>query len=397
MRIGRIRSDGQFDIVWDSRRPVRPTPFPDARSRAEWEAFLNTLFNRWGGRWVNEDRRKAEANRERHGRLSVQLIAWFLAIALVPLAIVTVSTYLAAERALRDQVTTSPMRRQTSGLRSPPTCASASRTSRSRMPGTIAALEDLGRVPVSRPHPAGNSTRSTALSAVSSYYQEAFGYDDLLLVVPDGRVVFSARARTLRASICAPIHTGPQAWASRSIALGLSGHRFLRLRASSAGDIEQFLGAPSSASTLLGVVILRLDGARDPRIVSDRTGLGETGETLLNRRIGDEAVIMVPVRGGLDPPFTRRVALGSRSASTQRAVQGSRGEGVVIDHWNRRVLAVWRYVPALAAGLVVKIDANEAYAPIRQLALLAIILAGTTIALVVVAAVPSRGRSPIRS
>ena len=35
-------------------------------------------------------------------RLSVQLIAWFLAIALVPLAIVTVSTYLAAERALID-------------------------------------------------------------------------------------------------------------------------------------------------------------------------------------------------------------------------------------------------------------------------------------------------------
>ena len=54
VRIGRIRSDGQFDIVWDSGRPVRPTPFPAYRSRADWETFLNTLFNRWGGRWVNE-------------------------------------------------------------------------------------------------------------------------------------------------------------------------------------------------------------------------------------------------------------------------------------------------------------------------------------------------------
>jgi urea transport system substrate-binding protein len=54
VRIGRIRSDGQFDIVWDSRRPVRPTPFPAYRSRAEWETFLTTLFDRWGGRWVNE-------------------------------------------------------------------------------------------------------------------------------------------------------------------------------------------------------------------------------------------------------------------------------------------------------------------------------------------------------
>jgi urea transport system substrate-binding protein len=55
VRIGRIRADGQFDIVWDSGRPVRPTPFPAYRSRAEWDAFLATLFERWGGRWVNEE------------------------------------------------------------------------------------------------------------------------------------------------------------------------------------------------------------------------------------------------------------------------------------------------------------------------------------------------------
>ena len=54
VRIGRVRDDGQFEIVWDSGRPVRPTPFPAYRSRAEWEAFLTTLFVRWGGRWVNE-------------------------------------------------------------------------------------------------------------------------------------------------------------------------------------------------------------------------------------------------------------------------------------------------------------------------------------------------------
>jgi urea transport system substrate-binding protein len=54
VRIGRIRGDGQFDIVWTSGRPVRPTPFPAYRSRAEWEAFLTTLFDRWGGRWANE-------------------------------------------------------------------------------------------------------------------------------------------------------------------------------------------------------------------------------------------------------------------------------------------------------------------------------------------------------
>ncbi|HVS03484.1 MAG TPA: urea ABC transporter substrate-binding protein [Thermoanaerobaculia bacterium] len=52
VRIGRVRPDGQFDVVWSSGRPVRPTPFPAYRSRAEWEAFLSGWFDRWGGQWA---------------------------------------------------------------------------------------------------------------------------------------------------------------------------------------------------------------------------------------------------------------------------------------------------------------------------------------------------------
>ena len=52
VRVGRIKSDGQFDIVWDSGKPVRPVPYPSYRSRAEWEAFLNALHGRWRG-WAN--------------------------------------------------------------------------------------------------------------------------------------------------------------------------------------------------------------------------------------------------------------------------------------------------------------------------------------------------------
>jgi len=51
--IGRIRGDGQFDIVWTSRTAVRPVPFPISRSRLEWERFVGDLFQAWGGRWAN--------------------------------------------------------------------------------------------------------------------------------------------------------------------------------------------------------------------------------------------------------------------------------------------------------------------------------------------------------
>jgi urea transport system substrate-binding protein len=49
--IGRVRSDGQFDIVWSSRTAVRPVPFPISRSRPEWEAFVSDLQRSWGGQW----------------------------------------------------------------------------------------------------------------------------------------------------------------------------------------------------------------------------------------------------------------------------------------------------------------------------------------------------------
>jgi urea transport system substrate-binding protein len=43
VRIGRARSDGQFDIVWQSRAAIHPAPFPFYRSRAEWLAAAGDL------------------------------------------------------------------------------------------------------------------------------------------------------------------------------------------------------------------------------------------------------------------------------------------------------------------------------------------------------------------
>jgi urea transport system substrate-binding protein len=51
--IGRVREDGQFDVVWSSRTAVRPVPFPLSPSRADWERFVTDLYRAWGGRWAN--------------------------------------------------------------------------------------------------------------------------------------------------------------------------------------------------------------------------------------------------------------------------------------------------------------------------------------------------------
>ena len=53
VRLGRIRTDGQFDVVWSSEHPVRPVPYPVYRQKAEWDEFLLALYKGWGGRWMN--------------------------------------------------------------------------------------------------------------------------------------------------------------------------------------------------------------------------------------------------------------------------------------------------------------------------------------------------------
>jgi urea transport system substrate-binding protein len=46
--LGRIRADGQFEVIWSLEKPVRPVPFPVLRSRAEWEQFVGKLYTTWG-------------------------------------------------------------------------------------------------------------------------------------------------------------------------------------------------------------------------------------------------------------------------------------------------------------------------------------------------------------
>jgi urea transport system substrate-binding protein len=42
-RIGKIRSDKQFTVVWSSQKAIRPMPYPITRTPAEWQKFLAQL------------------------------------------------------------------------------------------------------------------------------------------------------------------------------------------------------------------------------------------------------------------------------------------------------------------------------------------------------------------
>jgi len=50
-RIGQIRSDGQFDVVWTAARPEVPQPYPPSRTSEEWRALLHDLYLGWNNQW----------------------------------------------------------------------------------------------------------------------------------------------------------------------------------------------------------------------------------------------------------------------------------------------------------------------------------------------------------
>ena len=58
--VGRVRADGQFDLVWSSEKPIRPIPYPRSRSEQEWNSFLENLYQTWGG-WANPGTGKGTA------------------------------------------------------------------------------------------------------------------------------------------------------------------------------------------------------------------------------------------------------------------------------------------------------------------------------------------------
>lgn len=49
--VGKLRSDGQFTIIWDSKKQVQPLNYPIFIEKKEWDEFISNLYQQWGGSW----------------------------------------------------------------------------------------------------------------------------------------------------------------------------------------------------------------------------------------------------------------------------------------------------------------------------------------------------------
>jgi urea transport system substrate-binding protein len=51
-RLGRIKADGNIEIVWSSPEPIAPVPFPGPRTQEQWGEWLQALYTKWGNQWT---------------------------------------------------------------------------------------------------------------------------------------------------------------------------------------------------------------------------------------------------------------------------------------------------------------------------------------------------------
>ena len=205
------------------------------------------------------------------------------------------------------------------------------------------------------------------LSALS----ERGNYHDVLLIDAQGNVVFSLRGE---ADLGTNLNHGPHR--DSGLATGFrQAMTFLHIDltrfapyAPSKYAISAFAVAPILArGKPLGAIALQVNLSTLMPVVADRTGLGVTGETVLAVRENDQARYTVELQRLPGAAFTRVVPLKQLSEPMQRALNGEHGRGISRDYSGKLIAASWHYLPALNWGMDVKIDVDEALAPLHKI------------------------------
>ncbi|WP_172202002.1 PAS domain S-box protein [Niveibacterium sp. COAC-50] len=263
------------------------------------------------------------------------------------------------------------------------------------LPATAQCLESLSRaLDRGDADSADYRKRDAECLATLNFIGLSFLYD-VMLVDRDGRVVMSQQKETPPST---SLFVGAATSGATRLAQGL--HTAIDEQGASFVPHEMYAptGAESAFATIpivrgaevLGVLVLQLNNREFLRPLEAGMADTRSGELLLLRREGKgEVLVLTPPRGHPELAFTQRFNLaGTRGLSLQAALAGPAGRGLTQGDRGEPVFAAWRPLPDYGWGLVARIGAEEALAPVRaiKLALLPIV-AGLLLATAAIAIV----------
>lgn len=210
-------------------------------------------------------------------------------------------------------------------------------------------------------------------------YQEVYGYYDIFLISSEGYIFYSVEHESDYGTNLAD---GPYSdtgladvyKAAESLdydEVAISNFEYYEPSDGFAAffAIPVYEDAHSDRGNLLGVLAtqINLDDMHD--ILLQRTGLGETGETLLAQRGDDgEAIFFTERRFEDDAEALPTISKDRLEVPIiQALLQNEDIFSGSIDYRGEKVLAATRYIAEVDWGLVAKIDESEAFAPVMQL------------------------------
>ena len=309
--------------------------------------------------------------------LAWRFVAWFVFVALLPLALFGYLSLMQNEDALRNE-TLGRMSRLADKKSLEVKTYLAERVqdvqllSRSNL--ADAALSSLSRAYKI------NRADSVAYRNASKTYEKIFSayigkgdntlFYDVFLITPQGEIIYTYKRES---DFATNLTDGPY----RDSQLAQVFRESRMTLESSISDFEQY--APSNMpaafvsapiihdGVLLGVIAFQLDTQRIYQVAMDSIGLGATGETALAKSTSPgQALFVAPLRHDLQAAMQRKINLNTTAFPMLYALSGQRGNGIETDYSGRQVVAAWRYLPELRWGIVVKMDVDEAFAPLRQ-------------------------------
>jgi methyl-accepting chemotaxis protein WspA len=328
-----------------------------------------------------------------------RLTFWFLVISLIPCGVLTLVLYRISVNATQDLVRqhlltiseTKANQLETFAVDRLRDVTALSRSSGLADPLAILIRRDL------RDSKEYGVAQETCLAYLTSH-AERHGQPGLAVFSPDGDLLLSVKEGI---DVGPNLHKGPL----RDSELAKVVDRARTLLQADMSDYQLYPGRSEPAAfvaspvfkdgILVGVVVLELDNQDVFRVLSTYSGLGETGEVLVGSRIGDDVVVVAPLRHQPDAAFKTRVAMGDHHGqAVQHAVRGQRGYGEQTDYRGRPTAAVWTYLPSFRWGMVIKQDTDEAFAlATHQKLTIGILLGITVIGVVVTASLVARSLS----
>lgn len=206
----------------------------------------------------------------------------------------------------------------------------------------------------------------------------------VFMVTPDGTVTVS----TDRSLI------GTNVGTEDYFKLGLLVNDASTLKKDGGGSLSQYLAGPIKVrGETVGVIVAVSDAHELISIVEEYSGLGNTGETILAKRVnGTSALFLTPTRFDPSAALTRIVQADQVDIPELHAIRGE--ESIFtnsVDYRGVKVFAVTRYISSVGWGLVVKIDQSEALSPVKKLGeLFSLIVAIAGLFMVIIAVSISR-------